>query len=104
MRRCSAVAAFLSAILAPLATATATQIYWSTGFGQTIERANVDGTGREVVAHAANLPGNIALDAVHGQVYWTGVQGRGVWRANLDGSGGRKLVAPVGNPYGIALV
>jgi sugar lactone lactonase YvrE len=103
MRRCSAVLSVLAAVLSPLATAGATQIYWSTGFGQSIERANVDGTGREAVTHTPNLSVGVALDVAHGQVYWTGVQGRGIWRSSLDGIGATKLVAPAGDPHTIKL-
>jgi DNA-binding beta-propeller fold protein YncE len=90
--------------LAPAtARAAATQIYWTTAFGGVIERANTDGTGREVIAQAGTLPGGIALDMLHGKVYWTGVQGHAIRRSNLDGTAAETLLSPTPPPYGIAL-
>ncbi len=79
------------------------KIYWSTGFGETIDRANLDGSGLETVVHTGNLPGQLALDTADGKVYWTGVQGRAIGRANLDGTGRQFLVIPSYDPEGIAL-
>ena len=89
--------------LAITGTATANQIYWTTGFGQTIERASLDGSDHETVSLTSNLAGQIALDPTEGQVYWTGVQGRGISRATTSGSGTELLAVPSGDPEGIAL-
>lgn len=84
-------------------SAIADAIYWTTGFGTTIERANLDGTGHEVVASTGNLSTGIALDTQARYAYWTGVQGRGISRASLDGSGTEFLLSPANDPEGIAL-
>ena len=49
-----------------------------------IERANLDGTGSEIVT---NRPATtLALDVANGKIYWTEYDGK-ILRANLDGTG-----------------
>ncbi len=84
-------------------TAEASHIYWTTGFGQSVERANLDGTGHETIVSGSNLTSNIFVDSDAAKVYWTGLQGRGISRSNLDGSIVELLVQPIGDPYGITL-
>ena len=75
------------------------KLYWSDREGMRILRANLDGTGIEVLVEAAkgeearkdarNWCVGIALDVARNQMYWTqkgdGGNGR-IFRANLDGS------------------
>jgi len=89
--------------------AVAGKMYW-TDFGtdeirNTIERANLDGSGREVlVSSGLGMSYGLALDIVAGKMYWTDRDTETIERANLDGSGREVLVSSrLELPYGIAL-
>ena len=72
------------------------KLYWTTssqvpGVAGTIQRSNLDGSGREVLADGADGvsgPADLQLDLSAGKVYWTdiGLPGGRIMRANLDGS------------------
>src|SRR6266540_3644013 len=67
------------------------KMYWTDISYYTIERANLDGSGREVVTHTnPSEPFGIALDVAGGKMYWTD-SGK-IQRANLDGRGMETLV------------
>lgn len=72
------------------------KIYWSEGYTNGfIRRANLDGSGPEVIHPVLLGPISLAIDLVHRQLYWTQsglASGGGLFRSNLDGSG-------VENPY-----
>ncbi len=95
-----------SVIVATICLAVGTQavaqskIYWTTT--GTIERANLDGSGVEVLV-TTRLGGfnGIALDVAGGKMYW--IAGRAIQRANLDGSGDEDLVTGLSRFFGIAL-
>lgn len=101
MKRACFTAVLLISVVQSFAHADA--IYWTTGFGQTLERANLDATEHVIVTTTGNVNRAIALDVHSGFAYWTGVQGRGISRARLDGSGPEYLIGPAGDPEGIAL-
>jgi len=68
------------------------KMYWAafnTAFPGTIERANLGGTGREVLVDDVNAFG-VALDIAAGKLYWTeftfGISPGALFRSNLDGS------------------
>ena len=68
-------------------TVTTTEmIYWTTVFGSSIKRSNLESPEIEVVLSGLNVTTGIALDMIDGRVYWTGVQPQGTYRANLDGT------------------
>jgi len=89
----------------------AAKVYWSTSIsdrrGQ-IHRANLDGTGHEIVVSSPDpefKPSAIAIDPAGGKIYWTDYVVDIVQRSNLDGTDIELLYA-VGanfNPRGIAL-
>src|SRR5262245_58463423 len=62
------------------------KIYWTDGLALggagAIHRANLTGTGAEMIVPNAGLSGGIAVDPINGKVYWT--RPDGVYRANLD--------------------
>jgi len=74
------------------------KMYWTDVNKQRIERANLDGSGREVVLGDLNTPFDIEIDVVDGKMYWMEADpssGPGftmIRRANLDGSGVEDLV------------
>jgi|CXWL01.1.fsa_nt_gi CSLREA domain-containing protein len=84
------------------------KIYWTMTTVGRIERANLDGSGREIVASDLTSPIAIDLDALNGKVYWTedGLAGgvTRVARANLDGTGIETVFGlPQGRAYGLAV-
>ncbi|MBI4604226.1 MAG: hypothetical protein HY721_19885, partial [Planctomycetes bacterium] len=78
----------------------ADSIFWADG--GTIRRANLDGSGAEVVAPGAFASG-VALDPSAGKVYWTSEGPGKIQRANLDGTGVEELLTGLRQPQGIAL-
>ncbi|MCK4391820.1 PKD domain-containing protein [Candidatus Bipolaricaulota bacterium] len=68
------------------------KVYWTTD--DKVERANLDGSGRQTLHEGNNLFQGIAVDPVGGKVYWIvwpeylGGPAQ-IWRANLNGSGAR---------------
>jgi DNA-binding beta-propeller fold protein YncE len=80
------------------------KMYWTNRGWQSIERANLDGSGVEFVVSAGlNDPRGIALDLASRRMYWTEVGSHKIRRANLDGSGVQDIVTGLGHPSGIAL-
>ena len=73
-------------------------IYWTNYDDDTIERANLDGTGRTTILTlpVRSQPLSIAVDSRDGQIYWTQAldqpKGPAIRRAALDGSGVQDLV------------
>ena len=86
------------------------KMYWSNYvFGRegedpwvTIERANLDGSQREMLVLGGG-PYNIALDVAGGKMYWTDYEQGTVERANLDGFQRETLVSGDELYGGIAL-
>ena len=78
------------------------QLYWTNGGKQRIERANLDGKGRETVVQLKD-PGafGIALDPQKREIYWVVPQGM-LFRAGLDGSNEKQLLAGLTQPDGLA--
>lgn len=63
-------------------------MYWSEwGERPKIERANMDGTNRSVIANT-NLtwPNGLAVDHLTNKIYWTDAGTRSIEFANLDGT------------------
>jgi PKD repeat protein len=66
------------------------KIYWTAEW--MVERANLDGTGRETVLYDGTMvPVGIAVDSAEEKVYWVEKPGgysdpAEIWKANLDGS------------------
>jgi hypothetical protein len=74
------------------------KIYWGDAGSFTIRRANLDGSGQEIlVTRASELPG-VAVDAARGKIYWDDFLGGKIERANLDGSGQEILLSRLLRP------
>jgi hypothetical protein len=73
-----------------------------TGAGD-IQRANLDGSGQEVLVRDLVQPIGVALDVARVQMYWADYGSGDIRRANLDGTGQEILITGLGNPSGIAL-
>lgn len=88
------------------------KIYWSTSismFRGQIRRANLDGSGQEIVVSTSDpefKPSAIAIDVAGGKIYWTDYVIDVVQRANLADGSDIELLWGAGanhNPRGIAL-
>jgi hypothetical protein len=62
------------------------KVYWANNLLDRIERANLDGTGRETLLAGAGSRA-IALHISAGKIYWTNTAAGKVQRSNLDGTG-----------------
>ena len=79
------------------------KIYWGEGFGADIRRANLDGSGQEILVRNQGHPVAIALDLAGGKMYWNNGFGGDIRRANLDGTGQEILIKGLSFPSWIAL-
>ena len=64
------------------------KIYWVHGsFNEgRIRRANLDGSGQELLLSGLTNPRGLALDVDGGKMYWSDTQDNSMYRADLDGS------------------
>ena len=64
------------------------KMYWADAFAPEVARANLDGTGFEVLVSTVSRPVDIALDPVNNKIYWAddGTSSARIQRANLDGT------------------
>lgn len=87
---------------------SAGKIYWAEEDAGTISRANLDGSGSEVLVQVAAGPSNaglsgLELDLDSGTMYFSDEAFGKIFRANLDGSGLTTLVSNLPSPRGMAL-
>jgi len=68
-----------------------------------ISRANLDGSGVELLVTKLISPSGIGVDNFAGRLYWTETAMHKLQRANLDGSGREDLPTSVYTPVDIAL-
>jgi sugar lactone lactonase YvrE len=81
------------------------KMYWADWQGQSIWRANVDGTGVERLYNSASgLPIGITLDLLTDKVYWSEWGSNNIMRANLDGTSVETLHQTTNGPWGLAVV
>ena len=87
------------------------KVYWTDFTANKIQRANLDGSGVEILV-TARAPHGLALDLRADKMYWTELSARDttgtfqrgkIRRANLDGSGVEDLVTGLVNPRYLAL-
>lgn len=90
------------------------KVYWADEANniEAIQRANLDGTGIELIAGGPGAVGAdledvqyIAIDVAMGKVYWVDDQNDVIQRVNLDGSGSVETIIDTGlsNPIGLLL-
>lgn len=81
------------------------KMYWTDNRRDTIQRANLDGSGVEDIVTGLNSPYGITIDSTNDKIYWTDRGTRKIQRANLDGSGIEDLIVGSGlvEPKAIAL-
>lgn len=81
------------------------KVYWIERSAKRIRRANLDGSGMEIILTCADHAGNSYDLAIHGgHVYWTDWLSRAINRADVDGSnvvGG--VVSDLNGPVGLAI-
>ena len=106
MKRIFSVLTALGLILGLVGQARPSLMYWADQDASEILRANLDGSGQQVLVTGQSVPSRIALDVAAGQMYWTNesTTGGGIQRANLNGTGEQSLIG-MGQvvPFGIAL-
>jgi hypothetical protein len=79
------------------------KFYWSQGNTPgTIRRANLDGSGMQLLLSGLKIPRGMSIDVVHGKMYWVQSPPAGnatglLKRANLDGTSVETVYAE--NPY-----
>ncbi len=83
-------------------------IYWTDYLNNTIERANLDGTGMMIAVQGAAGPGNMAVDGADGKMFWFNTSGLGTNQSNLnssnlDGTGKQVLLTFLGTPHQLAV-
>ena len=79
----------------PDTVTTGPKIYWTSSAGAEIMRANLDGSGAEIIIEQTDGPDSLALDVARGKMYWISHVTGGdkfIRRANLDGSDIEDLV------------
>jgi len=74
------------------------KIYWSEG--NSISRANLDGTGLDVVVGTS--PRGLALDVPNNDLYWAREPDQ-VRRSNLDGTGAAPFLSGLSGVFGVAI-
>jgi Bacterial Ig domain len=99
------VAALLATLLAFSSRAEAF-VYWTNFAGDSIARANLDGSGANQAFLSAINPCGVAVDGAH--IYWANQSGSAplgtIARANLDGSGvNQSFITGANNPCGVAV-
>ena len=57
--------------MSPRHARAAGKMYWAEGGANTINQANLDGSGRDIIAAGFGDPTDIALDVAAGKLYWT---------------------------------
>lgn len=83
------------------------KIYWADVVTNKIERANLDGSEREVIVYTGpdwGGPRGLALDTISGKVHWTDWTNHKIRRANLDGSGIEDLISSYGTDISLDLI
>jgi len=68
-----------------------------------VSRANLDGSGIEVLATGYPDPNGIALDISGGKLYWTDWANGALYRANLNGTGLETLITGLTAPAGLCM-
>ena len=81
------------------------KMYWADWQGQSVWRANMDGTGVERLYNTASgFPIGITLDLFTDKLYWSEWGSNNIMRANLDGTSIEILHQTTNGPWGLAVV
>jgi len=81
------------------------KMYWADWQGQSIWRANMNGTGVERLYNTASgFPIGVTLDLLTDKLYWSEWGSNNIMRANLDGTSIETLHQTANAPWGLAVV
>ncbi|MEZ4648273.1 MAG: FlgD immunoglobulin-like domain containing protein [Candidatus Eisenbacteria bacterium] len=101
------VRVLLSLVLLPLTAqnvaAGSVSLFWSDTTLGTIERANVDGSDRQIVLSGLDYPEGLVVDRGADRIYWVDGVTSTLYEARLDGSDVVPLLSDLFNPAGLAL-
>src|SRR5262249_15227305 len=93
----------LGVLFATMSHAWSQLMYWVDYEAGDIRRANLDGSGQQILIKGLNGPLGPALDLAGGKMYWANINGGEIRRANLDGTGQETLVLGQNAPGHLAL-
>lgn len=81
----------------------APQVYWTDNDNGTLHRANLDGSGKELLFQAPDNVEGLAIDVPANKMYWVENAAARIGRANLDGTGVEYVVSGVGGIANVTL-
>ena len=101
--RISGIILLSAAVMTCGSPAVGQKMYWCDGSANTVNRANLDGSGSEVVVSSGlSTPDGMILDPVNDKIYWA-EQGGEIVRADLDGGNVQVVINAGGVPDSVAL-
>jgi hypothetical protein len=77
------------------------KLYYEDQNSATLIRANLDGSGQQVIDANGTRMYGMAIDYDDNKLYWSGRDSGQLNRANLDGSDPEVLLSDLGSPRGI---
>jgi hypothetical protein len=84
MKRLFCGLAVLALLLQAIGQSRSDFIYWNDFDDGHIRRANLDGSGQEILVSGLTTPGGLALDLTGGKMYWADRDLGDIRRGNLD--------------------
>ena len=69
-------------------------MFWANTEQNTLERANLDGSGRQVIGSGVSLTTQLAVDTASKKLYWTDVDHLKIHWSNYDGSESAVIASP----------
>jgi DNA-binding beta-propeller fold protein YncE len=101
---CGAAYVAVEASSAAAASSAPGKLYWGNNSGDTIDAANLDGSGGGTelgtTGTIVSQPTGIAIDPATNKIYWTSAGDNRISVANLDGSGGAQDLYTSASPGG----
>jgi subtilisin family serine protease len=78
------------------------KLYWVQS-GNSIKRAELDGTGVATVQSGLSNPIDPAVDEINRKVYWASLTGNTIHRSNLNGTNAETVLSGLNQPYSLAV-
>ena len=105
MRQAFLALVSLGLFFGAIGPARSDSIYWTNLGTNDIRRANLNGSGQQILVGGLPGPAGIALDVTAGKMYWIDNYSlrADIRQANLDGTDQQMLVSGLVDPFGITL-